>query len=212
MEINYTELFFELKDYLIRENPESTKKITTTIQKFFDEKYSDDNKVLSSYNPQDANTVTKNKEYLVDILVTNFDPLEVINSSNKTLELQMKEPFKLYLAIESELGGPGGSAANGVHKNVVEDYIKLLAIQANFKVLIFTSLAYGNEKDHVAKRVENLFEIYSKFKPSENGILLIHLPGDQSIRKEITSNQVQVAITDAITGYIISSSTTLTKI
>lgn len=187
MNINYFDLFIDLQKWLLDKNPTSTTDITASIKDYFTDKF-------QSY------TVLPNSnsgEYLLDIMVTSFTPLNVIDNSGSTLSI-IGNPIENYIAVESELGGTGGSSAYGVQQNVVEDYIKLLLVNSKYKILVFTSLPYTNETDHVTKRVNNLKELYLKVCPNEQGVLLIHLPGSQP-----ASSQVQATV-QGVTGYVIS--------
>ena len=187
MQINYTDLYDELQKWLLDQMPYSTKEITSSIKDFFANRFSD-----FTVLPNESSS-----EYLLDILVTNFTPLRVIGSNRKSLNLTL-DSIEIYLAVESELGGAGASSAYGVHKNIVEDYVKLLLVKAEYKIMIFTSLGYKIEANHVINRVENLREIYFRVSSDGTGVLLVHLPGSQP-----KSTQVQAAVKD-MSGYIIS--------
>ena len=131
------------------------------------------------------------------VMVTSFTPLNILDNTGNTIVVP-DTPIINYIAVESELGGTGGSSAYGVQKNVVEDYVKLLLVNSKYKIMVFTSLPYSGELNHVANRVNNLKDIYIKVCPNEQGVLLVHLAGSQPV-----STQVQASVSD-ITGYIIS--------
>ncbi len=162
--------------------------ITAHIKSFFQKKYQN-----YTVLPNDGSG-----EYLLDLMVTNFVPLNVIKSDRRSTSVQISS-LNTFIALESELGGTGGSSAYGVHKNVVEDYIKLLLIRAKYKVMVFTSLPFSGEENHVFNRVETMREIYNKAGGHEQGLLLVHLVGAQP-----KSSQVQASV-DEITGFYISS-------
>lgn len=86
-------------------------------------------------------------------------------------------------------------------KNVVEDYLKLLVVRAKYRVMIFTSLPYANEVDHVENRVEMLRDLYSRAADLDSGVLLIHLNGSQP-----RSTQVQVSLASgSMRGFVVPS-------
>ena len=118
----------------------------------------------------------------------------------RSLELS-SDNISVFLAVESELGGTGASSAYGVMKNVVEDYLKLLIIRCAYRVMVFTSLPYSGEGDHVANRAETLRELYSRSPGIDGGALLVHLKGS---KPKSTQVQAQVAA-DAIRGFVIST-------
>lgn len=185
MEVNYTELFKDLKTWLEENRPIQTQDITESIKEFF----------RSSFSPLTVLPNGKSGEYLLDIMVTNFTPLKVVNKiSLKTTQ----DSINIFVAAESELGGSGASSAYGVHKNVVEDYIKLMLVASKYKVMVFTSLPYKNEEHHIENRAESLRDLYQKTNPNAQGVLLVHLQGSQPI-----SSQVQASV-DSINGFIIS--------
>lgn len=187
MNLNYFEIYEDLKKWLICKKPTATTDITSSIKEYFSIKYQDYT-VLPNDN---------SGEYLLDVMVTNFTPLDIIESDRNNLSITL-DSIENHIAVESELGGSGGSSAYGVQKNVVEDYVKLLLVNAKYKIMIFTSLPYANENNHVANRVDNLREIYLKVSPNNQGVLLVHLPGTQP-----NSNQVQACVA-GLSGHIIS--------
>jgi hypothetical protein len=84
--------------------------------------------------------------------------------------------------------------------NVIEDYFKLIFVNADYRVLFFTSLPYANEPDHILRRAETLRQLYSVGPMNSKGICLVHLLGAQP-----RPGQVRVAISmDNIRGFIIS--------
>lgn len=187
--LNYTELFDSFKKHLLLNQPVSTKDITVCIKNFFLKKFSEKFNVLCSHS--------KGNEYLTDILVTDFDPKVVLEK--RTFEME-NQSFGVYLAAESELGGTGASSAYGVMKNVVEDYLKLLMIHCRYRVMIFTSLPYSDEDNHLGNRVETLRELYIRTSGVRSGMLLIHLASTQP-----RSTQVQVSVTESsLRAFIVS--------
>ncbi|MCE9685133.1 hypothetical protein LZP73_02760 [Shewanella sp. AS16] len=172
---------------LIDQNPASTTDITSNIKEYFSRKFQDYT-VLPNDN---------SGEYLLDVMVTNFTPLNIIESDRSSLSITL-DSIENHIAVESELGGSGGSSAYGVQKNVVEDFVKLLLVNAKYKIMIFTSLPFAGERNHVSNRVGNLREIYLKVCQNDQGVLLVHLPGTQT-----SSTQVQASV-HGISGFIIS--------
>lgn len=187
MVIKYSEVYFGLTDWLLVNEPKSTKDITSSIKNYFSDRFKRWT-VLPNQN---------SGEYLLDVMVTNFTPLEILGNVAKEISV-CDGQITNYISVESELGGSGGSSAFGVQKNVVEDYVKLLLVNSKYKIMIFTSLPYDGEENHVANRVDNLRVVYEKVCHNEQGVLLVHLPGGKQ-----DSGKVQASI-QGITGYIIS--------
>ncbi|WP_143195571.1 hypothetical protein [Archangium sp. Cb G35] len=134
---------------------------------------------------------------MIDVLVTSFDPKNVVELGPLRV---LPTSAGVHLAVESEIGGKSASSAYGVMKNVVEDYLKLLIVQAEHRVMIFTSLPYAGENEHVLNRVEVLRDLYSRASGVTTGMLLFHLAGSQP-----HSTQVQVSVaTGTIRGFVIS--------
>ena len=190
MVLNYWEIYEDIRKWLLKYNPTSTPQITSSIKDYFLKTFEDSYEVLPNKN---------NSEYLLDVMVTSFKPVNIIEPNGNSLNI-IPNPIENYIAVESELGGSSGSSISFVHKNVVYDYVKLLLVNAKYKIMIFTSLPYAKENNHVANRVKNLRDIYLKVCPNDQGVLLIHLPGKKSRNK---SKQVQAHI-HGLSGYIIS--------
>jgi len=187
---SYDGLFRDFRNFLLQRKPTSTHQITRSIKEFFKEKYSDEYSVLCSQ--------ANGSEFLLDVMVTTFDPKAIVQTS--TLNVS-PAAFSVLIGVESELGGVGASSAYGVMKNVVEDYLKLFLVNALHRVMVFTSLPYTKEEDHVESRVETLRVIYQRTTGASGGALLIHLAGHQP---KSTQVQAQVSAT-SIRGFIISS-------
>ena len=117
MDLNYFELFVDLRDWLVDKNPTLTSDITSSVKSYFSDKYQN-HTVLPNDN---------SSEYLLDVMVTSFTPLNILDNTGNTIVVP-DTPIINYIAVESELGGTGGSSAYGVQKNVVEDYVKLLLV------------------------------------------------------------------------------------
>jgi hypothetical protein len=188
--VQYGELFRDCRTYLIGRAPVSTNEITASIKQYFYDKYSSAYTVLFTRDYQ--------KEFVLDLVVTNFDP-------RQKMQGEMRQPAinsaKIYLAVESELGGTGGSSPSGVMNNVIEDFFKLTFINADYRILFFTSLPYADESDHVLNRAETLRQLYSIGPMNSHGICLFHLLGAQP-----RPGQVQVSISRSnIRGFIISA-------
>ncbi|MGM0521565.1 MAG: hypothetical protein ACQEQ6_05705 [Pseudomonadota bacterium] len=75
-------------------------------------------------------------------------------------------------------------------KNVAEDFLKLLIINARFRVMVFTSLPYRHERDQdfVASRVQTLRDIYNRALPHSEGMLLVHMRGSQPRSRQVQAN------------------------
>lgn len=186
----YRDLYQSLVGYLLRKSPTETKVVTKTIKDFFRSEYEGSHTVLCGH--------AEGNEFLADVLVATYNPKATIRQ--RTLELSC-QCVSTFLAIESELGGVGASSPYGVMKNVVEDFLKLLVLRSKYRVMIFTSLPYSNEKDHVVKRVQVLRDLYSRTEGISGGVLLVHLAGSQPKSKQV---QVRIAA-DTIRGFVISS-------
>lgn len=192
----YERIYTRLRMHLSTQTSTDTREITTSIKSFFRLEYQPPWEVLCS---GDASS-----EYMVDVLVTSFRPIDVI--AKRTLNVQAHK-FEVPLAVESELGGISASSAFGVMRNAVEDFIKLLLISAQGRVMIMTSLAYKGEKKHVEARVETLRKVYEKFPSVNSGALIVHFDGWQP-----ASSQVKVKVTaDSIRGFLISGDGRLVK-
>lgn len=186
----YQNLYLDLKTHLLQQKPSTTRDTTKSIKEFFNIQFGSDYQVMCSREGS--------SEYLIDLVVLDFQPKAVIRP--RTLDL-LPSSISAFMAVESELGGTGASSAYGVMKNVVEDYLKLLLIQSRYKVMIFTSLPYAKEAHHVAKRVETLRELYKRTPGLTSGMLLVHIEG-----RRTNSTQVQVSVKErTLSGYVISN-------
>jgi len=162
MVLDYEEIFRCFRDELSCPGCVATPDITKKIKRFFQEKY-----CTACVLPSD-----KEKEFLVDILVCTTSPRMLLSGSD---ERQLS--FEARIAVESELGGEGGGAPNYLARNVVEDFAKLLILNCELKILIFTSLPLSGEANHLHKRVTDLHSVYLR-AGSPGVILLIHLKGE----------------------------------
>jgi hypothetical protein len=201
--IFYRELFESFVANVSEERHVSTQEITQKIKKFFRVTYSNTHQVLCGYRDPEGRATS---EYIADILVTTFDPKKMVlpadggNEASTRLQIASR-PMRVFLAVESELGGVSASSALGVMRNVVEDYLKLMLIRTKYRVMVFTSLPYQNETHHVESRVNQLRELYQRAGCTDSGVLLIHLLG----APRASSSQVQTSIRRAsIRGFLIS--------
>lgn len=186
---NPDDLYVEFRNHLLSKDLANTRETTQAIKSFFRQKYGSNYKVMCSHS--------ESSEYLVDLLVLDFRPKEVI--ARRTLEI-LPSSISALIAVESELGGTGASSAYGVMKNVVEDFIKLLLIQCQYRILVFTSLPYIGEVNHIERRVETLQTLYQRASGLTSGVLLIHIEG-----RRVNSTQVQTMVSEAtLSGYFIS--------
>lgn len=86
-------------------------------------------------------------------------------------------------------------------KNVAEDYLKLLVVRCQYRAMIFTSLPYSGEQDHVLNRVEVLRSLYQRTPGLNSGVLLIHLKGSQP-----NSTQVRALVNaESIRGFEVAA-------
>jgi hypothetical protein len=187
---SYVDLFRAFYNFLVHVHPTSTVEMTRSIKAFFIDEYSDKHSVLCSQ--------ADGSEFLLDVMVTTFDPKAIVEKN--TLNV-LPVDLSVLIGVESELGGVGASSAYGVMKNVVEDYLKLLLVNVSHRIMVFTSLPYAKEENHIESRVETLRDIYQKTTGVSGGALLIHLAGFQP-----KSTQVQAQVSaDAIRGFVVSS-------
>ncbi len=185
----YPELFVTLRAHLLSQAPWSTRETTTAIKQYFQNTFCSEHQVLCSH--------AEGKEFGIDVLVTSFNPKNIV--AKGTLDLTVST-VRVFLAVESELGGVSASSAYGLMRNVVEDYLKLLITRCEARIMIFTSLPYKGELKHVENRVEKLRKLYASVTGLDSGVLLIHLDGNQ-----IRSSQVQTIISnESIRGFIVA--------
>lgn len=186
--INYTDLFNKFKEYISTDELVKTPEITKNIKSFFTSEFSD-----YFVAPND-----KEKEFLVDIFVSTANPRKILDSNQK-------EIFKAILAVESELGGEGGGAPGCLKNNVHEDFVKLLVINSDYKILIFTSLAYSTEMNHIESRVSELEQLY-ELANHKSTILLIHLEAIPQKSKSNNPTNPRINLKkESINGFILSS-------
>lgn len=186
----YPEIYRTLRAHLLAEAPTTTRQTTDAIKRYFRNTFNPDYSVLCSHED--------GCEYIADVLVSSFNPKNVV--ARRTLDITVPT-VRIRLAVESELGGVSASSAYGVMKNVVEDYLKLLVVRADLRVLIFTSLPYRSEPNHIIARVEKLRELYARTPELNSGVLLVHLEGTQP-----RSSQVQTVVSaQSIRGFIVSN-------
>lgn len=183
--VNYNELFTALKKNLHIKKIQSTPEITQEIKRFFVEQF-------KGYFVAPNNGT---KEFMVDVFISNINPREIHKFEDQGLI-----PI---LALESELGGNGGGAPGVLKGNVFEDFAKLLVIQSQYKVLIFTSLPYKNEDNHIKSRVQELYKYYELSQCKEN-ILLVHLEAEpQKTKNNQQTNPKIHTKSENISGYIL---------
>jgi hypothetical protein len=199
-DFDYERMYAALRAFLLREPLNETTEITKAIKTYFRNAYHDFNVHCSS---------DSSSEYMVDVLVTNFNPTALVQRVSLAQEGSLAQNFSLalvptslevHLAVESELGGKSASSPLGVMRNVMEDFLKLLLISAKHRVMIMTSLPYSGEQQHVEARVEILRRLYALFPTVDSGALIVHFAGGQP-----NSSQVQVTLNDAsISGFLLS--------
>lgn len=174
MTLHYAHLFREIRDHLVSRASPTTPDITGYVKEFFSTKFSGTHTVLPS--PAGAS------EFLVDVFVGTCDPRDIVE--NKSFRIKATE-IRAFIAVESELGGSGGASSSWLMKNVVEDYLKLLLVKSEYKVMLFTSTALEGETNHIVARVETLRALCEATGGSENGVLLIHLQGFKESQKQV---------------------------
>lgn len=162
--LDYDKYFDGLKEEL--ENLKYTTQITNSIKlytkKFFEK--DTDKKVFYSDS--------KTKEFMYDISVLTFDPINVIEkttankfkvstNANKFKVSTNINKFKAFLLLESELGGTSASGPKGVFKNSMQDFSKLLIGNSPYKIMIMGLSPYSDEKENFIKnRIEIIEQVY----------------------------------------------------
>ncbi|UUY07355.1 hypothetical protein LRS11_16200 [Pseudomonas sp. J452] len=193
--IEYNDLFTKFRDEIASEVDEKTPEITKKIKTFFASEFSNYFVAPSS----------KEKEFLVDIFVSTRNPRKLGEDSNAG-------DFKVILVAESELGGEGGGAQGYLKRNVFEDFAKLLVIQSEYKVLIFTSLPYYKENDHLEKRICEINSIY-KNAGCPGDILLIHLHATSQKTPNGHPTNPKVSLKrDTMSAYVLSNSLSVQRL
>ncbi len=196
MDLFYKDIFIDFKTELASDNGILTPDITKNIKNYFLKKFADYNVLYSSPDHNKS-------EFLTDILITNFEPKSIIKKNGNSYNIDKLE-IKALLAIESELGGEGGTSAGPVLKNVVEDFVKLLMIKSKYKIMIFTSAPLQNETDHIMNRVKVLMKAKNISDSFKEEILLIHLYGETQKTDNNNPSQIKIQLSsDRIKGYIL---------
>jgi len=205
MDINYGELFKDFKKNVATDEDLSAKNITKKITDYFAEKYIHQTVLYSEKS-------IKKSEYLTDVLVTNFEPKNIASKKNKRFEVLGTE-IKALLAVESELGGEGGTSAGPVLKNVVEDFVKLLLLKSKYKVLIFSSVPLKDEDEYLKNRVSTLMEVKKNTDSSDEEILLIHLLGNKHKTDGGNPRQINVSLKSCgIKGFLLKANNDIVTI
>ncbi len=185
--IDYKELFSKFRNQIASEEDTKTPCITKKIKEFFAREFHD-------YFVAPSSAAT---EFLVDVFVATKNPRTLGDGSDGG-------KLRVILAVESELGGEGGGAQGYLKRNVLEDFAKLLVIRADYKILLFTSLPYAGEQDHVASRVREMESVY-KNADCPGNILLIHLQSTaQKTRAGYPTNPKVSLRRDTMAAYVLS--------
>jgi len=205
MNINYEELFNDFKDKVAIDENLSAKNITKRITEYFAQKYINQTVLYSKKSD-------KKSEYLTDVLVTNFEPKTIARKKSKQFEIP-ESSIKAFLAVESELGGEGGTSSGSVLRNVIEDFIKLLLIKSKYKVMIFSSVPLKDEKEYLNNRVKTLMEVKNNSDSSDEEILLIHLFGNTHKSERGNSRQINVSLKSTeIQGFLLKGNDEVIKL
>ena len=161
--MDYNDIFQDLKRQLttLSNTSTSTPDFTEAIINFFKERFS--SRVVLSH--------MENREYLYDICVMDFDPLDIYKNE--------KDSYKTYLVVESELGGTSASSAKLVERNVIEDFFKILQADAEYKIFIGVYSSNQNESGPLENRIKNMFEIAQKTN-NQARILVVLIEGEHS--------------------------------
>lgn len=202
MTIDYEELFRSFCSDVCRDGPLPTSSVTRLVKEFFVRHCGAGRHAFPSSG------VRRNREFLLDVAILNFAPGEPFDRSEESLP---HPNVSAYLAVESELGGEGGTSPGPLRKNVEYDFAKLLLVRAEHKVMVFTSLPLQNELNHEESRIRSLQRMYTA-SGERTPVLLIHLRG-RSRRTEKGKGQVAVTLErSGVSGYVLSSTTVATKL
>lgn len=181
--MDYKDIFQNLKEHLTSLSSSiGTRGFTKEIVNFFKSKFPSHH-VLSHVG---------SREYLYDICVLDFDPLDIHKNE--------KESYKIHLVVESELGGKSASSAKLVEKNVIEDFFKILQANAENKIFIGIYSSNRNETDALENRITKMFDIAKK-TDNQSTILVVLIEGDHLGR----SRQVKIKRPLNINGYIMTT-------
>lgn len=198
MDINYEELFKDFKEKVATDEDLSANNITKKITGYFAQKYSNQVVLYSE------KTINKS-EYLTDVLVTNFEPKNIASKKQNQFHVPATK-INALLAVESELGGEGGTSAGPVLKNVIEDFVKLLLLKCKYKILIFSSVPLKDEEEYLTNRVKILMEVKNNTDSSEEEILLIHLFGNMHKSDSDNPRQINVSLkSSGIKGFLLKA-------
>lgn len=179
--LNYDEYFNGLKGAL--ENLKDTTQITNSIKlytkKFFEK--DTDKKVFYSDS--------KTKEFMYDISVLTFDPINVIEktTSNKFKVSTNINKFKAFLLLESELGGTSASGPKDVFKNSMQDFSKLLIGNSPYKIMIMGLSPFSKEEgDFIENRIEIIEQVYKSSDCNSNiGLIIIQGNHEGEISRQL---------------------------
>lgn len=185
--MDYNEIFQKLKHQLTTFSKTSIKTpdFTREIVTFFKNEYK--SYLVLSHDE----FCEESREYLYDICVMKFDPLEIYKND--------KESYKIDLVVESELGGESASSANSVERNVIEDFFKILQANAEKKILIGIYSSKRSETDALNNRIKNMFEIAKK-TDNQSPILIVLIEGEHPKG----GSQVKIKNPLKINGFIIT--------
>ncbi len=182
--MDYYEVFREIKTEILNKKSNDTSLLTNTIKSYFSKKFSE-------YYVAGVN---EKKEYLYDISVLTCSPLEIFNND--------KCEYKVHLVVESELGGEGASSSNGVEKNVIEDFFKVIQALSDYKIFIGAYSKSGSEntdEEALKNRIKKM-EIINNKSLNKTNIPVILINGDH-----VSGNSGQIKIVNplAINGFIL---------
>ncbi len=183
--MNYNEIFQDLKIRLTKLSSPlvHTPDFTGAIVNYFKDKFSS-HVVLSHVGKH---------EYLYDICVMDFHPLDIYKND--------KDSYKVYLVVESELGGTSATSAKLVEKNVIEDFFKILQANAENKIFIGIYSGNQNESGVLENRIRKMFEISQK-TDNQTQILVVLIEGVHS--GDSRHRQVKIKNPLNINGFIIA--------
>jgi hypothetical protein len=200
--IDYQELFESFCSFVCRSHSVATKDATRLVKGFFVEHCGEGRYVF----PSDG--ARRRKEFMLDVVILNFVPGDPVAYDE---ESAAHPDISAYLAVESELGGEGGTSAGPLRRNVEYDFAKLLLVRAQHKVMVFTSLPLQSELDSEEARIRALQRMYET-SGEQVPVLLIHLKG-KSRRTRKGVGQVEVILQrSGVSGYVLSQRSSVTKL
>ena len=186
--IVYENLYDEFCSALETNEPLKTPDITKRIKNFF----------AHAFHRYVVLPSSEHKEFLTDVFVATSNPRQIA-------PVRQQHPFRAILVVESELGGEGGSAPAYLKRNVFEDFAKLLVIRSDYKMMIFASIPYAGEHEHVQCWVDEMNAMYCASGCTEDMLLVrLHATPQKTANGNPTNPKISLD-PSAFSGYILSA-------